>query len=140
MSAFKTLSILSLSLLFITCEKEDTSTDFTEEHLFTTGIEGPAVDAAKNLYAVNFEKEGSCKHGKDCKFAHEVQAPVEAGAQVKMTGAIDSQKLVTRLPVIGGDGTPVFRNIMWDTGCSPAEIVDAKVDEEMNFEIILHHL
>ena len=59
MSAFKTLSILSLSLLFITCEKEDTSTDFTEEHLFTTGIEGPAVDAAKNLYAVNFEKEGT---------------------------------------------------------------------------------
>jgi len=59
MSAFKTLSILSLSLLLITCDKEDTSTDFTEEHLFTTGIEGPAVDAAKNLYAVNFEKEGT---------------------------------------------------------------------------------
>jgi len=59
MSAFKTLSILSLSLLLITCGKEDTSTDFTEEHLFTTGIEGPAVDASKNLYAVNFEKEGT---------------------------------------------------------------------------------
>lgn len=59
MSAFKTLSILSLSLFLITCEKEDTSTDFTEEHLFTTGIEGPAVDNAKNLYAVNFEKEGT---------------------------------------------------------------------------------
>lgn len=59
MSAFKTLSILSLSLLLITCDKEDTSTDFTEEHLFTTGIEGPAVDASKNLYAVNFEKEGT---------------------------------------------------------------------------------
>ena len=59
MSAFKTLSILSLSLLLITCDKENTSTDFTEEHLFTTGIEGPAVDASKNLYAVNFEKEGT---------------------------------------------------------------------------------
>ena len=59
MSTFKTLSILSLSFLFITCDKEDSSTDFTEEHLFTTGIEGPAVDAAKNLYAVNFEKEGT---------------------------------------------------------------------------------
>jgi sugar lactone lactonase YvrE len=59
MNAFKTLSILSLSLLFITCDKEDSSTDFTEEHLFTAGIEGPAVDANKNLYAVNFEKEGT---------------------------------------------------------------------------------
>jgi sugar lactone lactonase YvrE len=59
MSVFKTLSILSLSLLLITCDKEDSSTDFTEEHLFTTGIEGPAVDANRNLFAVNFQKEGT---------------------------------------------------------------------------------
>lgn len=59
MSVFRTIGILSLSLLLITCEKEDTSTDFTEEHLFTTGIEGPAVDGEGNLYAVNFESEGT---------------------------------------------------------------------------------
>ena len=59
MSVFKTIGILSLSLFLITCEKQDTSTDFTKEHLFTAGIEGPAVDANKNLYAVNFESEGT---------------------------------------------------------------------------------
>lgn len=59
MSVFKTIGILSLSLFLITCEKQDTSTDFTKEHLFTAGIEGPAVDANKNLYAVNFKSEGT---------------------------------------------------------------------------------
>lgn len=59
MSVFKTIGILSLSLFLITCEKEDASTDFTEEHLFTGGIEGPAVDSNGNLYAVNFESEGT---------------------------------------------------------------------------------
>ena len=33
--------------------------DFTKEGLFTSGIEGPAVDAEGNLYAVNFEREGT---------------------------------------------------------------------------------
>lgn len=46
--------------LFSSCtQKEDKSTDFTKEFLFTKGIEGPAVDSKKNLYAVNFEKEGT---------------------------------------------------------------------------------
>ena len=59
MSVFRTIGILSLSLFLITCEKQDNSTDFTKEHLFTTGIEGPAVDSDGNLYAVNFENEGT---------------------------------------------------------------------------------
>jgi len=59
MSVFKTIGILSLSLFLITCDKEDGSTDFTKEHLFTGGIEGPAVDSKGNLYAVNFESEGT---------------------------------------------------------------------------------
>jgi len=35
------------------------STDYTKEHLFTEGIEGPAFDKYGNLYAVNFAKEGT---------------------------------------------------------------------------------
>ncbi len=35
------------------------STDFTSEFLFTKGIEGPAVDSKGNLYAVNYDKEGT---------------------------------------------------------------------------------
>ena len=52
--------ILVLGLLLWSCgEKTDHSFDFTEEGLFTPGIEGPAVDSKGNLYAVNFEKEGT---------------------------------------------------------------------------------
>ncbi len=47
-------------LTLISCKKsEDKSFDFTEENIFTKGIEGPAVDSHGNLYAVNFEKEGT---------------------------------------------------------------------------------
>ena len=35
------------------------ATDFTPENSFTSGAEGPAVDKAGNLYAVNFSKEGT---------------------------------------------------------------------------------
>lgn len=52
-------SIAVLLLLLASCDTEDKSRDFTEEFLFTKGIEGPAVDQDKNLYAVNFEKEGT---------------------------------------------------------------------------------
>lgn len=54
-------SLVGLILLgsLIACQPEDKSSDFTEEMLFTGGIEGPAVDADGNLYAVNFEKEGT---------------------------------------------------------------------------------
>ncbi|WP_028454143.1 SMP-30/gluconolactonase/LRE family protein [Chitinilyticum litopenaei] len=33
--------------------------DYIKENTFTAGIEGPAVDAAGNLYAVNFAEEGT---------------------------------------------------------------------------------
>ena len=52
--------LLIASLFFTGCEDEvDKSFDFTKEGLFTAGIEGPAVDSKGNLYAVNFEKEGT---------------------------------------------------------------------------------
>ena len=59
MNVFKTLVLLSLTIDFVTCKQADMSTDFTKEHLFTAGIEGPAVDKDRQLYAVNFEKEGT---------------------------------------------------------------------------------
>ena len=59
-NALSLMLITSLLMVLISCDKEvDKSIDFTEEFLFTEGIEGPAVDSEKNLYAVNFEKEGS---------------------------------------------------------------------------------
>ncbi len=50
-----------LILLFSSCKKENCyiAFDFTKEYLFTKGIEGPAVDSKGNLYAVNFDKEGT---------------------------------------------------------------------------------
>jgi len=49
-----------LAFVFFSCEeKEDKSNDFTQEWLFTKGIEGPAVDSKGNLYAVNFQREGT---------------------------------------------------------------------------------
>lgn len=35
------------------------TTDYVADNVFTQGIEGPAVDAQGNLYAVNFAKEGT---------------------------------------------------------------------------------
>jgi gluconolactonase len=45
----------------ISFQQEDLyiSRDFTKPGLFTTGIEGPAVDSKGNLYAVNFGKSGT---------------------------------------------------------------------------------
>ncbi len=51
------------AVVFNSCNKKeksiDHSTDFTKEHEFTKGIEGPAVDSKGNLYAVNFKEEGT---------------------------------------------------------------------------------
>ena len=41
------------------CRTEDNSSDFTEENLFTSGIEGPAVNKLNELFVVNFGKEGT---------------------------------------------------------------------------------
>ncbi|WP_251807382.1 SMP-30/gluconolactonase/LRE family protein [Arenibacter sp. H213] len=35
------------------------SSDFTAEHVFTKGVEGPAVNANGDLFAVNFKEEGT---------------------------------------------------------------------------------
>ncbi len=51
--------ILIFGTLFSCKNKAYTSYVFTEEGLFTNGIEGPAVDSKGNLYAVNFAKEGT---------------------------------------------------------------------------------
>ena len=40
-------------------QEADRSIDFTEEKVFTVGIEGPAVNSKGKLYAVNFEREGT---------------------------------------------------------------------------------
>jgi len=53
------LSILIIWFILGCSKKEDKSFDFTKENLFTKGIEGPAVDSNGNLYAVNFQKEGT---------------------------------------------------------------------------------
>ena len=53
------LGAIFLLLIIGACQPADKSTDFTKEMIFTGGIEGPAVDSKNNLYAVNFEKEGT---------------------------------------------------------------------------------
>lgn len=47
-----------VSFLVISCRQEGT-TDVTEPGTFTSGVEGPAVDHEGNLYAVNYEKQGT---------------------------------------------------------------------------------
>jgi len=51
--------LILLSFTQFVVAQNDKSTDFTKEHLFTKGIEGPAVDSQGNLFAVNFQKEGT---------------------------------------------------------------------------------
>ncbi len=53
------LSLLVILLLVGCKEERDVSFDFTDEGVFTPGIEGPAVDSQGNLYAVNFQREGT---------------------------------------------------------------------------------
>lgn len=53
------ISILPLLLFFAACGNGTDSSDFTPENSFTPGIEGPAVNAEGDLYAVNFQKEGT---------------------------------------------------------------------------------
>jgi sugar lactone lactonase YvrE len=55
----KIFIILILSGVQFVIAQTDQSFDFTKEHLFTKGIEGPAVDSKGNLYAVNFKSEGT---------------------------------------------------------------------------------
>ena len=60
MTLVKKLFILFLiSNVHFLVGQSDKSFDYTKEHLFTKGIEGPAVDSKGNLYAVNFKNEGT---------------------------------------------------------------------------------
>jgi len=54
----KTLFALT-SLIILSCSPAKTVIDFTPEGSFTNGIEGPATDFEGNIYAVNFEEEGT---------------------------------------------------------------------------------
>jgi gluconolactonase len=56
--------LLLLSIFSIPAMAQDmaglhTAQDFTAENLFTENIEGPAFDAAGNLYVVNFKQDGT---------------------------------------------------------------------------------
>ncbi len=60
MNVFLRSMPLLLTLLMTACgAPTDKSFDFTKEHLFTPGIEGPAVDSKGNLFAVNYQSEGT---------------------------------------------------------------------------------
>lgn len=47
------------TLLIVSCGEQLQSIDFTKEGSFTDGIEGPATDHLGNIYAVNFEEQGT---------------------------------------------------------------------------------
>ena len=53
------ISSIVLVVLIISCGHRIHSSDFTKEGSFTDGIEGPATDDAGNIYAVNFEEQGT---------------------------------------------------------------------------------
>ncbi|WP_323027749.1 SMP-30/gluconolactonase/LRE family protein [Gelidibacter japonicus] len=54
--------IINLTLLLVlttSCAQQLKSSDFTKEGSFTSGVEGPATDYEGNIYAVNFEEQGT---------------------------------------------------------------------------------
>lgn len=56
------ISLLCLGSLFACHQEEETlysSSDFTPEHEFTSGIEGPATDGDGNIYVVNYDHQGT---------------------------------------------------------------------------------
>lgn len=48
-----------IAVLHVSCNKEIASKDFTNPNTFTSGVEGPATDSEGNIYAVNYQKEGT---------------------------------------------------------------------------------
>ncbi|NER12837.1 SMP-30/gluconolactonase/LRE family protein [Leptobacterium flavescens] len=55
-----TTTIIAISILCLSsCKPGRESSDFTEESVFTDGIEGPATDYLGNIYAVNFREQGT---------------------------------------------------------------------------------
>jgi sugar lactone lactonase YvrE len=60
MKYLKFFLVSALIINLISCKSlSNTSVDFTEEHVFTKGIEGPATNSKGELFVVNFEKEGT---------------------------------------------------------------------------------
>lgn len=55
----KITSLVLLWILASSCGTQLKSIDFTKEMSFTKGIEGPATDHEGNIYAVNFEEQGT---------------------------------------------------------------------------------
>ena len=53
------VGLFILLALYNCSEAPQQTEDFTEEFVFTPGIEGPAVNAEGDLFAVNFAKEGT---------------------------------------------------------------------------------
>lgn len=53
------IHIIILSLILASCNPSLKSYDLTPENSFTEGVEGPATDHEGNIYAVNFEKQGT---------------------------------------------------------------------------------
>lgn len=54
-----TIFFVIITLNLLGCSPSKTSIDFLPEGSFTKGIEGPATDFEGNIYAVNFEEEGT---------------------------------------------------------------------------------
>ncbi len=60
MKYLKYILLATLIVNLISCKSlSDTAVDFTPEHVFTKGIEGPATNSKGELYVVNFEKQGT---------------------------------------------------------------------------------
>ncbi|MGC1630768.1 MAG: hypothetical protein WA749_01520, partial [Gelidibacter sp.] len=57
----KIISLALLIALTTSCKAQLPlqSHDFTKEGSFTSGVEGPATDYQGNIYAVNFEEQGT---------------------------------------------------------------------------------
>ncbi len=83
-----------LSIVSISCEEikkeTDNSKDFTKKGLFTSGIEGPAVDVNGYLYAVNFKEEGTIgvvdQKGKATLFTRLPQGSIGNGIRFDQNG------------------------------------------------------
>jgi len=58
-SAMKKNSMLLALLCVASACSNAQTTDYVADHVFSQGIEGPAVDAQGNLYAVSFGKDGT---------------------------------------------------------------------------------
>lgn len=54
--------LCQLPSVSLAAEQLFVASPLTQEGQFTGGIEGPCVDSVGNVYAVNFEKEGTISH------------------------------------------------------------------------------